>query len=166
MGAGKGKTRRAQVLFPPGTARSADFNAAKWDAFVADNKLGRAKLHEYYFGQLPPFTSPRAFMDAVTEVFTDAVAVGAIVLPSPYEPEDFQFEIKTYYDEVDPDDQGYDGPQGYTSMYIAWKLKPELEADIGSGYYNFSRDATMADKEIGKLLRQVAATVEELVGML
>ena len=93
MGAGKGKARRGQVTVSSGEAIFAmDMN--KWQDFVSGSGLEGVTLREYY---VEDFTvnalgiSPGAYTKIIAEIFADAVAIGAIVLPKPYKADDFEF---------------------------------------------------------------------------
>src|ERR1039458_6227878 len=91
MGAGKGKARRARaaISVTPHTAAQEDthqtlFHIDKWSEFIANNELQSMRLQEYYLGDGPPSSDATDHIRIFWELFMDAVAVGAIEIPSPY----------------------------------------------------------------------------------
>ena len=67
-----------------------------WSDFIHGGGLGGVPLHEYYlegrFGGAGP-KYPARCEKVLAELFADAVAVGAIVLPSPYVSDNFVFKV-------------------------------------------------------------------------
>ena len=76
------------------------FNANKWADFLRGSGLNggsrNVKIYEYYIGRQKP-AAPKWYWTVddynamLTELFEDAVALGVIVLPSPYTVGSFQF---------------------------------------------------------------------------
>jgi hypothetical protein len=103
MGAGKGKNKRAQALKAVAKSRPAlevflrnsmqnEFmNHGNWDEFV--NKTGRAPLQQYYLGGEKESLSDEDYEKILAELFSDAVTVGAIILPDRYEAEDLTIKV-------------------------------------------------------------------------
>src|ERR1039458_10376774 len=95
MGSGKGKSRRVQTSLPAGAQVSEHmtFTEGKWNEFIDANDLMGVMMHDYYLGSTTKCSKDEAYRRLVTEFFRDAVAVGAITLPSPYTVEDFELGV-------------------------------------------------------------------------
>src|ERR1039458_5086384 len=96
MGSGAGKTRRTRASSSPFWEKSKRkavpaFHEDRWEAFVNDGKLSNISLWKYYLGNKSEWVKRYSYENLATELFADAVAVGAITLPDPYEANDFQF---------------------------------------------------------------------------
>ena len=105
MGSGQGRTRRSRAatarLNAPAASspsdvptRGAVFNRQKWQVFLRESDLEGMSLHKYYLGKKDSHVPDYQLEKVVTELFADAVEVGAIILPSPYKPADFEFKVK------------------------------------------------------------------------
>src|ERR1035437_6498353 len=94
MGSGKGKTRRVQATTSGTAVEEVVLVEKKWASFLEDNHIGRIKVYKYYFDNIPQQPVASDYEGAITELFADAVSVGAITLPSPYNVESFQFKIE------------------------------------------------------------------------
>ena|ERR1035437_9945264 len=95
MGAGQGKTRRVNATRLP----SAAYQLREWQGFVEDIELTGIMTYEYYLGRKGD--RGRTLQErnkVVAEVFSDAVAASAIVLPAPYEADDFEFQLSDTQD--------------------------------------------------------------------
>src|ERR1017187_8346567 len=93
MGSGKGKTRRAQAVARPTKpkVKAAVHHPEKWEEFIRAAGLEDVKVYDYYLGQRSSHSNSNLERSRVaTELFEDAVAVGAIVLPKPYVIGDFK----------------------------------------------------------------------------
>src|ERR1022692_3387271 len=91
MGSGKGRTRRTQSSIYTDSPPVADFQMAKWDEFINGIGVRNVKLRQYYLGGA---TRKLTFEDCgklITELFVDAVTSGALTLPPPRKPEEFEF---------------------------------------------------------------------------
>src|ERR1017187_409628 len=97
MGAGKGKNRRVRTTVEP-VQQFATLDEAKWDEFVKDSDIAGTKIFQYYLGQTmnrslearpPKDLAPEDWEKVSSELFQDAVSVGAIILAPPYAAEDF-----------------------------------------------------------------------------
>jgi hypothetical protein len=94
MGGGKGKSRRVRsVTLSSQPAQVLTEKWTEWQEFVWGSKMGDVQLHEYYLGTAPEELTSEDYEKLLTELFSDAVAVGAIALPDPYRPDDFAFRI-------------------------------------------------------------------------
>ena len=109
MGSGRGQSRRARTSLarvdlqddgqptPGSIVRAAlplTFDGKKWQSFVDDNGLRNINVTKYYLGSYP--ASPMMISHrekVITELFKDAVAVGAIVLPPNCIAHDFEFKV-------------------------------------------------------------------------
>ena len=69
------------------------FLPARWREFITDNGLAKVGLHQYYLGAEKEKMLEEDYAYLLTELFTDAVKVGALTLPGDYEAEDFQIQI-------------------------------------------------------------------------
>jgi hypothetical protein len=103
MGAGQGKTRRAQAVASKPSERTvaceALYKAEVWAEFIRNAGIDGLRLQQYYLGH--PLASSQQVSDQEYEtilagLFADAVTVGAIVLPDPYKIEDFQFKVGSH----------------------------------------------------------------------
>ena len=65
-----------------------------WGEFLNESGLTAVRLHQYYLGQAPPLLYGSDYRKLLSELLADAVAVGAIVIPSPYTLADFQLAIQ------------------------------------------------------------------------
>ncbi len=120
MGSGQGKSRRGQVVSPrleaqastrtpvPAAQRRnhlAVFQEQKWAEFLKKSDLEGTTIIKYYLGSVPKTLVEADYEKMITELFADAVTVGAILLPvqyrhpAPYTVEDFVFTVS-------PDDLG------------------------------------------------------------
>src|ERR1039457_911102 len=99
MGSGKGQSRRAQVVIkqedlqddgqptPGSIVRAAlplIFGGKKWQGFIDDNNLRNVSTTRYYLGAAPGRLMMHDREKVINELFKDAIAVGAIVLPPNY----------------------------------------------------------------------------------
>src|ERR1039458_2233951 len=93
MGAGQGKTRRAQQA-QPANKEAVHNKPEKWEEFIKNSGLTSAKLHQYYLKNTPKPLTHEDYNKLMNELFADCVAVGAITLPNPYEAKDFEFKVR------------------------------------------------------------------------
>lgn len=110
MGAGKGKSRRSQTnkshLSSQTTATEALLSGQwttckyeKWQEFVKDSGLVKTQIAKYYLGEINRELAAFEYEKILAEMFADAVAVAALVLPDKYEINDLKFAVKqTTYD--------------------------------------------------------------------
>ena len=80
MGAGRGKTRRAQAVVILSGLKKVIFDEEKWNEFLKTSKLTDVKLSQYYLRGVSCRTGVE-YEKVFNELFADAVAVNAIVLP-------------------------------------------------------------------------------------
>src|ERR1035437_7383849 len=135
MGSGKGKSRRARAahsdqVSAPAATPAVLYSPEKWKEFAENGELERVRILRYYLGQIPQRNTKisleelnELYEKAATELFTDAVAVGAITLPSPYSVDDFEFKIATG-ETIDK-----------WQINICLRGNPELEENIGHAWY-------------------------------
>src|ERR1022692_4922008 len=95
MGAGQGKSRRVKSSANLTVAASAQvrYYDKKWEEFVAQSGALGLDALTYYLGDTPPQLVYAEQEKFITELFAQSVAVGARVLPSPYTPDSFRFEV-------------------------------------------------------------------------
>jgi hypothetical protein len=177
MGAGKGKTRRgrseraglegrsdraqlatavAKLRRTRATAAAAKLTAewepSKWAEFLQTGKLGRVKLANYYLGKGAPRDLDNAQSELVaTELFKDAVAVGAVVLPDSHVAEDFEFKI-------------LNDAFGVEYVNIALKSHPELRtAWTTDTYYLADGGVAMGARDLEYFFGQMIQGVDSLL---
>ena len=98
MGAGRGKTKRSQSGARPEAAataklyKQAKVDATKWKQFLKNAKLEHVSLQDYYVKDANASADERMEL-IVNELLADLTAVGAVVLPEPYQIADFHFEF-------------------------------------------------------------------------
>src|ERR1035437_7287284 len=115
MGAGKGKTRRAQAAATAEAKNDVTVKRKEWEGFTNKTSVERLSLDDYYLSGANKEWTDEEWAEVVTNFFADAVAVGAVVLPTTYEAEDFEFKS------LPP-------KQFQTSRRIGINLKAEPEA--------------------------------------
>jgi hypothetical protein len=89
MGPNAEKTLRAIAEAPPRVS----YSRVIWAEFMKLSGLRKVNLHEYYLGSPSPDASTAEYQKIITELFEDAVAVGALILPPPYKTKDFLFQV-------------------------------------------------------------------------
>ena len=92
MGSGRGKARRAQSVGNFAGSEVPLFQEKKWYEFMDNGGLAPVTLRQYY---LPDGARENSndYGIIVNELLTDAVAVGAVVLPDKYEVDDFLVKV-------------------------------------------------------------------------
>jgi hypothetical protein len=70
------------------------YHAEKWDELSLNNDLEHMQLHEYYLGKAAPDYDDNKEQEMLNEMFADAVDIGAINFPKPYEKDDFELKIE------------------------------------------------------------------------
>ena len=94
MGSGKGKSRRTNAATAAlRTVAHATPDEEKWHDFVESCELASVGILRYYLGRSPRKLTAEDCELVLTELFSDAVTVGAIALPEPYKAEDFAFDV-------------------------------------------------------------------------
>src|ERR1022692_4702623 len=105
MGSGKGAVRRSQTVKLRPNAHAGENDPAwkfpgvvgyepdKWTEFVSGGVLGPVRVDKYYLGRIPRPKKNGDYEKIIAELFADAISVGAVVLPSPYVAEDFEFIV-------------------------------------------------------------------------
>src|ERR1039458_248590 len=104
MGSGKGKNRRTKTSTPshtlPGhiverkSSRSLTYNPSKWKEFLNNSGLNGVCPYGYYLGKTSQTYTTTEHNKVLNELFTDAAAIGAFSIPSPYETKDLT--IRTF----------------------------------------------------------------------
>ena len=166
MGSGRGQTRRAKAQVAQQVRSKADqvtFKQHVWVDFVAESGLTKMKLLQYYgalksylelnpnAGKISVEEMNKLHLATTAELFADAVAVGALDLPSPYTTEDFVFEMV-------PGIQSFDDDGVEASL----KGKPELRAGVASAYL-LRQDVPLASNGATFFLRQIGAAAQSLI---
>ena len=99
MGSGKGKNRRAQApsaTSNPETTEHVAYDADKWREFTNSEGLWGMRVYDYYLGEgNDRYPTKKEYEKVMSELFQDAVDVGAFSLPSPYKAKDFVFQALT-----------------------------------------------------------------------
>jgi hypothetical protein len=189
MGSGHGKGRRAQVVFHTARTTVPDtvdkpivvvFDSQKWGGFLRSQKLTKQNLSQYYAlrdgkGGAPVYdyhgdvqVPGDLFPDEVKEVsenlFADAVAVGAIVLPDPYNVEDFGFGSVRVHEGIAASTVVRDDSIYSVKMYRG--DKPRVVYPVFSyteGNAPFNEGTEMRDVLIPFCLEEICGAVKELV---
>src|ERR1035437_74686 len=102
MGSGQGKARRTSSLQPrlraqatavPVGSEKVMLRRKKWEEFVKNIALEgeRGRVHHYYLGETKQSPTNADYGKMITELFADAIAVKAIILPEPYTASSFEF---------------------------------------------------------------------------
>ena len=165
MGAGQGKMRR--VLRPglesgaqaKAAVNRASFDRAKWEKFVAESGLERVRISDYPLGRDAEVTvlliTPHQKM--VTELFQDAVAVGALTLPDAYGAEDFQFNV--------------DGVMPNYQMYVSLKAGTRMHGSQSGGvkrvavfdpYAYFTKNTLVGNSYVWVALKLISQAINSL----
>ena len=103
MGSGKGKQRRVQAATAQpvpddlrdkrSSVSTEEERKRKWRIFAKKSGVAGVKITQYYLGRdVIPTVSDCNKM--ASELFNDAVQVGAVVLPDGYSVEDFEFYVR------------------------------------------------------------------------
>ena len=125
MGAGKGQTRRAQTTTTPTKIGKVLCHMDKWEKFVEEGGLKNMNLYQYYLNETPFDPTAEEEARVATELLADAVSIGAIVLPTPFTPENFTFHL----DSGNKMRVALKGNNGYTILSADinnyfWRLHP------------------------------------------
>jgi hypothetical protein len=97
MGSGRGQQRRARIN---AVASEAAYDKKVWEEFAQAEGIADLKLYEYYLdGDASWIGEDKQLADApaekiINELFSDAVEIGALVLPAGYTRDDFKIEIR------------------------------------------------------------------------
>jgi hypothetical protein len=148
MGSGKGQTRRAQTKFPAGEETLTDM--AKWDEFTRSIGMEEVNLYEYYLEEKPDRQDDSAREKVVNELFTDAITVGAISLPIPYTPNDFELKVKRYN-------------QSSSGLHITLKNQPNLETFHNNTIIGLRHDIGVGHAHVKVFFERVVRAINELV---
>ena len=152
MGAGKGKAKRAQSTTPPVTAEAIAGYPKAWSKFVEEGGLASVRLHQYYLGSAPRPLTREHYNKLLNELFSDGVAVGAIVLPDAYNAEDFEFK-------VNPEGTGND----FRGADISLKSDPSFNATYGRVRGSFAVNRPLSAYQIRAFFTQVGDLVKSIV---
>jgi hypothetical protein len=96
MGAGKGKSKRAQSTLPAAlNSTTVSYNEDAWARFVHEIDWAGTHVYDYYLCQNDIWEHTSEEHEKVaTELFADAVDVGALILPPGCTSKEFQFKIE------------------------------------------------------------------------
>ena len=96
MGSGRGVTKRVRVSSAQIISPVAVYNYEKWAEFLEKSGLRNVKACKYYLGRDEHWTaySEEEHSRLITDLFADAVTVGALELPDPYVAHDFKFRVR------------------------------------------------------------------------
>jgi hypothetical protein len=180
MGSGKGKSRRSRAVIShaggasaapqlktkaasstPANMEGAKFDELKWEEFVNNNVNSSTKLFKYYLGDNTPGANQDVHALVAVELFFDAVAVGAIVLPDSYAADDFEFSIGSVASSLTP---------GQNSPTLAMRSKVRL-SDINKNsehflfgpHHYFSENTPMSNWYVNYVLREMTVEVNKIV---
>jgi hypothetical protein len=160
MGSGKGKSRRTSGLKPAVKAQRTPFNEITWNDFVEDGGLKNFNLYKYYdvvdeLGEPRQQPTGADYEKVIWELFADAVAVGAIILPDTLAASDFIFAIKTISS----------GRVTYgQDMRVSLKGKPEVSTSIGSIYNTLDGKKVMSNWYVVYVADHINRCIRDLFG--
>src|ERR1035437_1476818 len=97
-------------------------------------------LLDYYLGETPAQLKSSDQEKLFSELLADAVAIGGIVLPEPYTPEDFEFEADYLKND-------YSYSEGEAHVIVTLKSNPELTGTFEYGEICFGPDFCLEDDE-------------------
>ena len=142
--------------------KPAAFYRRKWEEFVADNSLADVLLCDYYLGgSLPAGQRGWASHEKLlAELFKDAMAVGAVVLPSPYMADDFGFEIRVAKRCTVMSQPIYTTLK--TAPHLGAHNNGKLEQHSSSQYY-LAKRCTMSESNIPMMLQNMVEAAYELI---
>ena len=103
-----------------------------WDEFVRSNGLEEVKVYHYYLGSTPDEITEEVYEKLLSNLFADAAAVGALTLPSPYRPEDFELSF----------------PATSVAAEIRLKGDPERKGTFDYVNYYLWPDKVMSSEEV------------------
>src|ERR1035437_2896066 len=159
MGSGKGQTRRAQTAtleetIPQGF-QGASYNGKKWADFMDSSECRAVPLYEYYLGfpeKIADYTLEEE-EKVVTELFLDALHVGAIVLPQPHVADDFRFVCSA----------GSIPEKGGRQVRVVLKSHPDLEGLRSPAPYLLRRNTHPVSDNSLRTLGYLAAGINSLL---
>ena len=141
MGAGKGKTKRAQApttkrapapsAKSPSRAHEVKLDLDKWREFAISTGITHENLHRYYLEEdyVQGLQQPENYEKVMTELFADLIEIGALTLPEPFTTEDFVFETDTT-----APNNSFDGRQ---PMKVTLDGHPELQEEAWCPHKNW-----------------------------
>ena len=109
MGSGRGKARRVRAVANSSSVRGAYILARrqKWLDFINGSGIDNLQIGSYYLeGPYAAYTIAE-YVRMLEGLFSDAVAVGAVVLPAPFASEDFEVNVAFL-----------DGEPSYTAIVV------------------------------------------------
>ena len=170
MGSGSGKARRAlgsqpklklkaqQVMRAPvPDASGIAVDEGKWDGFVASAGLSDLGMYSYYLGDesvalLVPGSSEELLdgmvVEVVGELFADAVSVGAIVLPYPYNAADVEFRIS-------PDDSD--------DLLLNFRGNSRVKSRVENFAYSLSSNSPLGSQIIIDLFYDIQVGIRNII---
>ena len=154
MGAGQGKIRRVRAVVAAASPQVYYYDK-KWEEFVAKSGILEMDTLAYYLGKTPDELTSAEQGKFFTELFADAVVVGAIVLPAPYVAEDFRFHVdagKNDYDHV-----------GHAYARIVLRDDPDVMGKFEYGGLYFGPDSSPDSEDLFSLLYLMANGVADLL---
>lgn len=127
----------------------ASFDMDKWREFVQESQLGSITVKKYYCGDVP--LGFYGYARIAQEVLADAVEVGAVVLPSAYMAEDFEFLWNNIR------------PASMAQISLRLKSEPGSPGSVGVqiGYF-LKEDTRMASEAIEIILRSFCGKINDM----
>ena len=154
MGSGEGQTRRMQATAPTvGVLNKVlALDPDKWEEFVNESGIEHVSAYKYYLGTLPGKCGAAEHEKVTTELFADAISVGALILPPPYIAADFEFKMV---------------PGSINKLNIILKQQPELSEKLGHVSYYMGKASQMQDanNEAIYFLSQLVRALDLLFAM-
>ena len=155
MGSGRGKMRRVRSAVAASSV-GVVYNMEKWRKFVesvsSNDEMSTLRLDEYYLGKKVRMVGSEDFERLYSEIFSDAISVGAIVLPEDYRADDFEFMVspaacKVYVPEV----------------RICLKSNPLMEVDLNHSAHNIMGYDPLSHMNTARQLNIIAQEIQTLL---
>ena len=125
-----------------------NLDGAKWIRFVRASKLEKLTLKQYYLPNVSAKPTAAEYELLATNLFADAVAVGALVLPDTVSVEDFRFIAQRFSPEEVKIRRKVSSPGGSFWVFDLDTLR---------------RTIRMSSMNIPTLFRGIARGIDELV---
>lgn len=160
MGSGKGKARRTRTTTQANTsAPGATRDRSKWEQFLKNGGVQNTKMVKYYPCEkvIHEGVPELDWVHIVTELFQDAVAVGAISLPEPYSSGDFEFSV-------------VQGPYAYNHRiqvgFVEASVPPTRAAPpvpVFNPFYNFAESTPLSSEATNRAIDQITGGITQLL---
>ena len=145
------KTNAPRPLYPI----KIDLEWWKWDEFVNNCGLVNKKLYDYYLGKNINNRTVNADEKLITELFADAVEVGALILPPPHTTQDFIFTATDFTLKANG--------KNNINIYVALKPRTSKKKRANEILWYLQKDLTMSNPEVIGILDSLSRPIRSLV---